>query len=196
MRAHRRALSSRCCASALRAPLCRRRRRGSAGGARGIAGARAWAREFVPSLDEGDIALHALRIPGTSLTQAVQMQTQLEARLAQLPEVERSVRASSARPRSPPTRCRRRSPDTFVMLKDREPNGPIRASRRRSSCASSKRPPRAMPGNNYEFTQPIQMRFNELISGVRADVAVKVYGDDLDTLLDARRAGRDGARRQ
>ena len=45
-----------------------------------------------------------------------------------------------------------------------------------------------MPGNNYEFTQPIQMRFNELISGVRSDVAVKVFGDDLDTLLPSRRA--------
>ena len=48
-----------------------------------------------------------------------------------------------------------------------------------------------MPGNNYEFTQPIQMRFNELISGVRSDVAVKVFGDDLDTLLQARRADRE-----
>ena len=47
-----------------------------------------------------------------------------------------------------------------------------------------------MPGNNYEFTQPIQMRFNELISGVRSDVGVKVFGDDLDQLFAGRRASR------
>ena len=59
---------------------------------------------------------------------------------------------------------------------------PAQAEARRSS-RSSKAAAAHVPGNNYEFTQPIEMRFNELISGVRSDVAVKVYGDDLDTLL-------------
>jgi cobalt-zinc-cadmium resistance protein CzcA len=138
--------------------------------------------EFVPNLDEGDIALHALRIPGTSLTQAIQMQTALEARIKQFPEVERVVAkigtAEVATDPMPPSVA-----DTFVMLKDRkdwpDPNKP-----RAQLVAEMETAVKKIPGNNYEFTQPIQMRFNELLSGVRADVAVKIYGDDLDVLLE------------
>lgn len=138
--------------------------------------------EFVPNLDEGDIALHALRIPGTSLSQAVQMQTALEARIKQFPEVERVVAkigtAKVATDPMPPSVA-----DTFVMLKDRkdwpDPRKPKTELIREMQAAVAR-----IPGNNYEFTQPIQMRFNELLSGVRADVAVKVFGDDLDTLLE------------
>ena len=137
--------------------------------------------EFIPSLDEGDIALHALRIPGTSLTQAIQMQTQLEATLQQAPEVERVFAklgtAEIATDPMPPSVA-----DTFVMLKEREqwpnPRKPKAEVVKQLEQLSAQ-----APGNNYEFTQPIQMRFNELISGVRSDVAVKVYGDNLDTLL-------------
>jgi len=136
--------------------------------------------EFVPNLDEGDIALHALRIPGTSLTQAIGMQTALEARLKQFPEVERIVAkigtAEVATDPMPPSVA-----DTFIMLKDRsewpDPSKP-RAQLVREMQAAAE----TIPGNNYEFTQPIQMRFNELLSGVRADVAIKVFGDDLDRL--------------
>ncbi|MFP1131213.1 efflux RND transporter permease subunit [Asticcacaulis sp. W401b] len=138
--------------------------------------------EFVPNLDEGDIALHALRIPGTSLTQAIHMQTALEARIKQFPEVERVVAkigtAEVATDPMPPSVA-----DTFVMLKDRkdwpDPNKP-----RAQLVAEMEAAVKKVPGNNYEFTQPIQMRFNELLSGVRADVAVKIYGDDLDVLLE------------
>jgi cobalt-zinc-cadmium resistance protein CzcA len=136
--------------------------------------------EFVPNLDEGDIALHALRIPGTSLTQAIAMQSALEARLKRFPQVERVVAkigtAEVATDPMPPSVA-----DTFVMLKDRsewpDPRKPKAELIREMREAAE-----AVPGNNYEFTQPIQMRFNELLSGVRADVAVKLFGDDLDTL--------------
>ncbi len=136
--------------------------------------------EFLPSLDEGDVTLHALRIPGTSLTQAVQMQTQLEAVLSRQPEVDRVFSklgtAEIASDPMPPNVA-----DTFVMLAPREqwrnPDKP-----KAEIVAELEVLAAGVPGNNYEFTQPIQMRFNELISGVRSDVAVKVYGDDLDTL--------------
>ncbi len=137
--------------------------------------------EFIPSLDEGDIALHALRIPGTSLTQAIEMQTALEKRLKAFPEVERVFAkigtAEIASDPMPPNVA-----DNFVMLKPRsqwpDPNR-SKADLVRAMQAAAE----TIPGNNYEFTQPIQMRFNELISGVRSDVAVKVFGDDLDVLL-------------
>ena len=137
--------------------------------------------EFVPNLDEGDIALHALRIPGTSLTQAIRMQTALEARIKQFPEVERVVAkmgtAEVATDPMPPSVA-----DTFIMLKDRK-DWPDPRKPRAKLLAELQAAVAAVPGNNYEFTQPIQMRFNELLSGVRADVAVKVFGDDLEQLL-------------
>jgi len=136
--------------------------------------------EFLPSLDEGDIAMHALRIPGTSLSQAVGMQTQLEAAVKTLPEVDHIVgkigTADIATDPMPPSVA-----DNFIILKDRtawpDPRKP-----KAQVVAELEAAVRPIPGNNYEFTQPIQMRFNELLSGVRADVAVKVYGDDLQQL--------------
>lgn len=153
--------------------------------------------EFVPNLDEGDIAMHALRIPGTSLSQAIQMQRILEARMKQFPEVERIASkigtAEVATDPMPPSVA-----DTFIMLKDRkdwpDPRKPRAELVRQMHAAAL-----TIPGNNYEFTQPIQMRFNELLSGVRADVAIKVFGDDLDLLLGVGQAiekivsGVDGA---
>lgn len=137
--------------------------------------------EFIPSLDEGDIALHALRIPGTSLSQAIAMQTQLEARLREFPEVERVVSkigtAEIATDPVPPSVA-----DTFIFLRPRS-EWPNSWRSRADLLAEMQAAVEEIPGNNYEFTQPIQMRFNELLSGVRADVAVKVFGDDLDALL-------------
>jgi cobalt-zinc-cadmium resistance protein CzcA len=137
--------------------------------------------EFVPSLDEGDIALHALRIPGTGLEQAIGMQTSLEARIKEFPEVDKVVAkigtAEVATDPMPPSVA-----DTFIMLKDRSEWPDPRKSKlelvRELEVAVKE-----IPGNNYEFTQPVQMRMNELIAGVRADVAVKVYGDDLEQLM-------------
>jgi cobalt-zinc-cadmium resistance protein CzcA len=137
--------------------------------------------EFIPSLDEGDIALHALRIPGTSLAQAIQMQNQLEERIGEFPEVHRVVSklgtAEVATDPMPPSVA-----DTFVFLKDRQ-QWPNPRKPRDQLVAELEAAVKQLPGNNYEFTQPIQMRMNELISGVRADVAIKLYGDDLDTLV-------------
>jgi heavy metal efflux system protein len=142
--------------------------------------------EFIPNLDEGDIAMHALRIPGTSLTQAVQMQTALERRLAQFPEVERVFAkigtAEVATDPMPPSVA-----DTFIMLKDRS-DWPDPRKPRTELVEEMREAVELIPGNNYEFTQPIQMRFNELLSGVRADVAIKVFGDDLEQLLEVGQA--------
>ncbi|MDP3492298.1 MAG: CusA/CzcA family heavy metal efflux RND transporter, partial [Hyphomonadaceae bacterium] len=122
--------------------------------------------EFIPNLDEGDIALHALRIPGTSLTQAIGMQQTLEAAIAKLPEVERVVgkigTADIATDPMPPSVA-----DTYVLLKDRK-DWPDPRKPRDQLVAELEAVVSRIPGNNYEFTQPIQMRFNELISGVRS----------------------------
>jgi cobalt-zinc-cadmium resistance protein CzcA len=137
--------------------------------------------EFIPSLDEGDIAMHAMRIPGTSLTQAVDMQLTLEAAIKEFPEVKEVFAkigtAEVATDPMPPNVA-----DNFIMLKPRAewPN-PTRA--KADLVAAIERRVEELPGNAYEFTQPIQMRFNELISGVRSDVGVKIFGDNLDTLL-------------
>lgn len=136
--------------------------------------------EFIPNLDEGDIALHALRIPGTSLTQAIRMQRQLEAAIKQFPEVDEVVAkigtAEVATDPMPPSVA-----DTFIMLKDRD-QWPDPRKPKAQLVAELEKVVRAIPGNNYEFTQPVQMRMNELIAGVRAEVAVKLYGDDLGQL--------------
>ena len=138
--------------------------------------------EFIPSLDEGDIAMHALRIPGTSLTQAISMQTALEARIKTFPEVKRVFSkigtAEVATDPMPPSVA-----DTFVMLKDRR-DWPDPRKPKAQLVAEIQKAVETIPGNNYEFTQPIEMRFNELLSGVRADVAVKVFGDDPDQLAE------------
>ncbi|MCF3648534.1 efflux RND transporter permease subunit [Synoicihabitans lomoniglobus] len=136
--------------------------------------------EFIPNLDEGDIAMHALRIPGTSLTQSVAMQRELETAIKTLPEVDR-VFSKIGTPEVATDPMPPSVADTFIILKPREewpdPDLPKTDFLARLEATAT-----AVPGNNYEFTQPIQMRFNELISGVRADVAVKVYGDDLDVM--------------
>ena len=136
--------------------------------------------EFVPSLDEGDIALHALRIPGTSLTQAIGMQVQLEQVVKSFPEVDtvfaKLGTAEIATDPMPPNVA-----DNFVMLKPRD-QWPDPKRSKADLVAAMQAAVRKVPGNNYEFTQPIQMRFNELISGVRSDVAVKVFGDGMDEM--------------
>lgn len=137
--------------------------------------------EFIPSLNEGDFAIQALRIPGTSLSQSVQMQQQLERTLvAEFPEIERvfarTGTAEIASDLMPPNIS-----DAYVMLKPQDQWPSPKRTRQELVEAVQERVSK-IPGNNYEFSQPIQLRFNELISGVRADVAVKVFGDDMDVL--------------
>jgi len=138
--------------------------------------------EFVPNLDEGDIAMHALRIPGTSLTQAVELQKVLEEKITQMPEVERVFAkigtADVATDAVPPSVA-----DNFIILKPRSewPDPNKTKAQFVEELAAVVEP---IPGNRYEFLQPIQMRFNELLAGVRAELAIKVFGDDFETLTE------------
>jgi len=169
--------------------------------------------EFVPTLDEKDIAMHAMRIPSTALTQSGLMQVDVERSVASLPEVafaySKTGTAEMATDPMPPNVS-----DTFIILKPREEwrseaeldqiiaekseelesreghgeaehadeaheHDAVRVEGHKGKLIKLiELTVAAVPGNNYEFTQPIQMRFNELIAGVRGDVAVKVYGDD------------------
>jgi cobalt-zinc-cadmium resistance protein CzcA len=138
--------------------------------------------EFLPQLDEGDIAMHALRIPGTSLSQSVQMQMQLEADIATLPEVAR-VFSKIGTPEVATDPMPPNVADTFIIMKNQQ-DWPDPAKTRAEFDEKLRALVEQIPGNKYEFTQPIEMRFNELIAGVRTDVAVRVYGDDLDTLAE------------
>ena len=172
--------------------------------------------EFVPTLDEKDIAMHAMRIPSTGITQSMAMQRQVERALSGIPEVafvySKTGTAEMATDPMPPNVS-----DTFIILKpiadwrseaelDRlveakrsaaapDPHGDAHAGSEEHEAPELRIEGHkgkliqliqltvaGVPGNNYEFTQPIQMRFNELISGVRGDVAVKVYGDDFDSM--------------
>lgn len=136
--------------------------------------------EFLPTLDEGDVAMHALRIPGTSLTQALSMQAELEARIAELPEVRRVFSKIGtpdiATDPMPPSVA-----DTYVIMKPRS-EWPDPRKSKAALVNEMEAVAQEVPGSRYEFLQPIQMRFNELIAGVRSEVAVKIYGDDLQTL--------------
>ncbi|MEG2796714.1 MAG: CusA/CzcA family heavy metal efflux RND transporter [Pseudomonas sp.] len=137
--------------------------------------------EFVPSLSEGDFALQALRVPGTSLTQSVDMQQRLETLiLAKVPEVERVfARTGTAEIASDPMPPN--ISDSYVMLKPKD-QWPDPGKSRDTLMVELQAAAATLPGSNYELSQPIQLRFNELISGVRSDVAVKVFGDDMDVL--------------
>lgn len=137
--------------------------------------------EFIPSLDEGDVALHALRIPGTSLTQAIHMQHALERKIKEVPEVKtvfaKIGTAEIATDPMPPSVA-----DMMLIIKPREewPNPKLSKA---DLVKKLEAKAHEVMGNNYEFTQPIEMRFNELIAGVRSDLGIKVFGDDLEVLL-------------
>ncbi|MDU2611077.1 MAG: efflux RND transporter permease subunit, partial [Pseudomonas aeruginosa] len=134
--------------------------------------------EFIPSLSEGDFAMQGLRVPGTSLTQSVEMQQTLERKLmGKFPEIERvfarTGTAEIASDLMPPN-----ASDSYVMLKPQS-QWPDPKKSREALLEELQAAALEVPGSVYEFSQPIQLRFNELISGVRSDVAVKVFGDDM-----------------
>lgn len=166
--------------------------------------------EFVPTLDEKDVAMHAMRIPSTSLSKSLEMQLEIEQTLrAKFPEISlcfsKTGTAELAADPMPPNVS-----DTFIILKpehewrpERELAGLAEATNREAAepipadqflrdfeklghkaklIRLIESTVLTLPGHNYEFTQPIQMRFNELISGVRSDVAIKVFGDDFDRM--------------
>jgi len=133
-------------------------------------------REFLPQLDEGDVLVSAFRAPGTSVEQSQKMQAQIEHALQGMPEIRtvfsRTGTAEVASDPMPPN-----ATDTFVMLNDRkkwpDPSEDKAAVIERIEARIAQ-----VPGHAYEVTQPIQMRFNELIAGVRSDVAIKIFGED------------------
>ena len=138
--------------------------------------------EFIPNLDEGDIAVQALRAPGTSLTESVRMQSFMEKMIIEkFPEVDTVIArigtAEVATDAMPPNIA-----DTYLLLKDRK-EWPDPSKTKAELVEEIEIALEDIPGSNYEFSQPIQLRFNELISGVRSDLAVKIYGDDLDQLV-------------
>ncbi|MFG1371595.1 CusA/CzcA family heavy metal efflux RND transporter [Xanthobacter oligotrophicus] len=137
--------------------------------------------EFIPSLDEGDAAIQALRVPGTSLTQSLEMQQALEKSLLKVPEVKevfaRTGTAEVATDPMPPSIS-----DGYVMLKPRA-QWPDPGKSKSAVMTDIEKAAEGVAGSNYELSQPIQLRFNELISGIRSDVGVKIFGDELDVLL-------------
>ncbi|MEZ5489299.1 MAG: CusA/CzcA family heavy metal efflux RND transporter [Gammaproteobacteria bacterium] len=136
--------------------------------------------EFIPQLDEGDVTVQALRPPGTSLQQSIEMQDILERRLLEFPEVQdvfsRIGTPEIASDPMPPSIS-----DTFVILKDRS-EWPDPSREKNDLLEEWEETLEELPGQIYEVTQPIQMRFNELISGVRSDLGIMVFGEDLDQL--------------
>ncbi|MGY3576068.1 CzcA family heavy metal efflux pump [Bradyrhizobium sp. USDA 4504] len=155
--------------------------------------------EFIPSLDEKNIAMHALRIPSTALSQSQAMQLSVEKAVSRFPQVSfvfsKTGTAEVASDPMPPN-----ASDTFIILKPRE-QWPDPSLTKEQLIEDISKAVGRLPGNVYEFTQPIQMRFNELLAGVRGDIAVKVFGDEFgpmqkkscqpDCLGAAQRARRD-----
>ena len=139
--------------------------------------------EFIPTLDEKNLAMHALRIPSTSLRQSQAMQFDVEKKVSALPQVafvfSKTGTAEIATDPMPPN-----ASDTFIILKPQEewPDPSLTKDALQEQIEAAVR---ELPGNTYEFTQPIQMRFNELLAGVRGDIAVKVFGDEFGPLLSA-----------
>lgn len=137
-------------------------------------------REFIPKLDEGDLAMVSLKIPSTSIEQSVEMQKGLEKAILQLPEVERHfAKTGTAEAATDPMPAN--ISDGVMILKPRKewpnPNLSKEELIEKVEAAANKQ-----LGMNYEISQPIELRFNELISGVRADLAIKVYGEDFATI--------------
>jgi heavy metal efflux system protein len=145
--------------------------------------------EFIPTLDETNVALHALRIPSTSLAQSQAMQIDVEKAVSALPQVafvfSKIGTAEIASDPMPPNAA-----DTFIMFKPRD-DWPEPRLGKEQLVKQIEAAVRELPGNNYEFTQPIQMRFNELLAGVRADLAVKIFGDEFGPLSTAANKAAD-----
>jgi cobalt-zinc-cadmium resistance protein CzcA len=138
--------------------------------------------EFIPQLDEGDFAVNVTLAPGSSLSQAVATTTRVQQiLLKQFPEIEQIVgkNGTSEIPTDP---MAMEDSDQMVILKDRSLW--TSASSREELAGKMQAALAGVPGVSMEFQQPIQMRFNELISGVKSDVSIKIYGDDLGILYE------------
>ncbi|WP_395395912.1 CusA/CzcA family heavy metal efflux RND transporter (plasmid) [Novosphingobium sp. BL-8A] len=147
-----------------------------------VGGYAALGQEFLPQLDEGNVLVSAYRVPGTSVEQSQKMQFQIEKALSGMPEIKvvfsRTGTAELASDPMPPN-----ATDTFIMLKPRD-QWPDPGEAKAEVVERIEKRLARVPGHSYEITQPIQMRFNELIAGVRSDIAVKVFGDDFGQMND------------
>ena len=136
--------------------------------------------EFIPQLDEGDLSVQAIRIPSTSLDQSLEMQRRVERAISSLPEVafvySKTGTAEVATDPMP-----QNVSDAFIILRPRD-QWPAGVDSKEEIVERIEQRMATLTGNAYEISQPIEMRFNELIAGVRGDVAIKVFGDDLDVL--------------
>jgi heavy metal efflux system protein len=145
----------------------------------------AWAASSSRASDEGDVAVAAIRIPGTSLTQSLDLQRALEKRVLQIPEVKeffaRTGTSEVATDPMPPSMS-----DGYVMLKPRS-QWPNPGKPKSELVEGIEAAANEIAGSAYEISQPIQLRVNELISGVRSDVGIKIFGDDMDILQGAAR---------
>lgn len=143
-------------------------------------------REFMPTLDEQNLNLSSVRIPSTSIDQSVAIDLPLERAVMTLPEVKtvysKAGTASLAADPMPPN-----ASDNYIILKPKN-EWPAGVTTKEQVVERIRAKTAFLVGNNYDVTQPIEMRFNELIGGVRSDVAVKIYGDDLDKLADNAKA--------
>lgn len=136
--------------------------------------------EFLPQLDEGTIAFHIIQKPGANLTEGEKISTKIEKKLLDtFPEIEEIVTryGVSEVPTDPMPMD---IGDTFVILKPQDEW--VSADSKEELIEKMKETLSVFPGVSYEFTQPIEMRFNELLTGVREDIAIKIYGDDLNVL--------------
>jgi len=136
--------------------------------------------EFLPVLGEGNLAMQALRVPSTSLQQSTRMQEQVERAVSALPEVafiySKTGTAEVASDPMPPN-----ASDTFIILKPKD-EWPDGVETKDDVIERVEHAVEPLVGNAYEISQPIQLRFNELIAGVRGDIAIKIYGDDLEAM--------------
>ncbi|GGB43539.1 cation transporter [Sphingomonas metalli] len=136
--------------------------------------------EFIPQLDEKNLALASTRVPSVSLEQSLAMQRRVEAAVKRLPEVETMFsKTGTAEVATDP--MPQNMSDGFVILKPQD-QWPAGVETKAEVIARIKKASGGLLGNLYEVSQPIQLRFNELIAGVRGDVAIKLYGDDLDKM--------------
>lgn len=139
--------------------------------------------EFIPTLDEKNLAMQAIRIPSTSLAQSQEMQAEIEKAVSKFPQVafiySKTGTAEMASDPMPPN-----ASDTFIMLKPTS-EWPDPALSKDQLVDQIRAEIEKQPGNNLVFSQPIQMRFNELLAGVRGDLAVKIFGEDFDPMLQA-----------
>jgi cobalt-zinc-cadmium resistance protein CzcA len=138
--------------------------------------------EFVPKLSEGALALQPTRMPSIALTTSAQMQERVEQELLkEFPDEISAIFARTGTSEVVTDVCGPEVSDTYMLLKPREQWKKARTQEELAQAMQAV--VHDLPGQNYEFSQPIELRMNELIAGVRSDLAVKIYGDDLGVLL-------------